>query len=67
MKTLTEEFCAELADYLEDQNNSLAQDHTIPPDGPFDDPEVAEEVERVDGWIKVLRASDTSGCRTTER
>jgi hypothetical protein len=60
MKTLSDDFCAELADYLEEQNDSLAQAHTIAPNGPFDDPEVAEEVERVDKWIELLRQSDTS-------
>jgi hypothetical protein len=64
MRSFPDDFCSELADYLEDRNNELAQNFTVVPDGPID-PEVAEEVEQVDGWIKVLRQSDTSSGEQT--
>ena len=60
MRTFTPEFCDELADYLEEQNESLAEVNRIPPAGPIDDPEIAAEVARVRTWIERLRASDTS-------
>ena len=61
MKLLPDELCDAVADYLERENQSLAQVHRILPDGPIDDPEVAAEVERVAGWIEQIRSAPTSG------
>lgn len=65
MKLLPDELCNTLIDYLGKANESLASVHRIQPDGPIDDPEVAEEVELVAGLIEKIRSAPTSSEKQT--
>ena len=60
MKLLPDELCNALVEYLERENESLIEAHSIRPAGPIDDPEVAAEVERVAAWIEQIRSAPTS-------
>jgi len=53
----------EIADWMEEQNQALQYSHSLP-DGSCEDPEIAEEVERVRRWIEFLRQHTSTGLKT---